>query len=295
MIQIHGIITAMVTPMNQDEALNIQELNRQVERQIDSGVQGLFCLGTNGEAYILSEKEKLEIIEAVVRQSAGRLPVYAGTGCIGTGETVALSRKAQQLGADALSVITPYFAVSSQEEMYAHFMTVADSVDIPVLLYNIPARTGVSLAPNTVKKLAQHPNIAGIKDSSGNFDLMQQYIEESPEHFVVLSGNDSLVLPGLMAGGRGAICGMANLFPGLMASIYAHWCAGRMEKAAAAQKSIRKIRDCLRLGNPSSIVKLAMNLLGHPVGPSRKPFNVPDSKVRLEVEEVLNQFYKDVR
>ena len=145
MTDIHGIIAAMLTPMYPDEIVNTDELKRQVKRLTDAGVHGLFCLGTNGEAYALEKHEKLDVIRSVIDETAGRVPVFVGTGCVSTRETVALSRDAERLGADVLSVICPWFAVSSQEELYRHFMTVASAVQIPIVLYNIPARTGVNL------------------------------------------------------------------------------------------------------------------------------------------------------
>lgn len=293
--KIHGIITAMLTPMNGDESINYRELGNQVRRQINAGVHGLFCLGTNGEGYILSEKEKLEVARTVIDENSGRLPVYAGTGCTGTKETIELSKKVRALGADVLSIVTPYFAATSQNELYAHYASIAEAVDMPVLLYNIPARTGVNLTAETVAKLAAIPNIAGIKDSSGNFDAILQYIEKTPDDFIVLSGNDSLVLWTLAAGGRGGICGIANLFPAAMASIYETWKKGDFRKAKAIQDSIRPIRDCFRLGNPNTIVKIAAGLLGENVGPCRKPFYTDDESVRQEIKHVLDTCYGDMK
>lgn len=295
MVSIEGIITALVTPMHADESLNLPRLSAQVNRQIDAGIHGLFCLGTNGEAFMLRDGEKRQVIETTVAAAAGRVPVYAGTGCIGTRETVALSREAERLGADVLSVICPYFAAASQQDLIRHFTAVADAVSIPVLLYNIPARTGVSLQVGTVQALARVPNIVGIKDSSGNFDLLLQLNEKTPEDFIVLSGNDSLVLWNLMAGGRGGICGTGNLFPERLVSIYTHWRAGGFQAAKAAQDSIRAIRDCLSLGNPNTIIKLAANLLGHEVGPCRQPFWTEDEAVTATLAEVLRREYAGVR
>ena len=132
MTEIYGIIAAMVTPMHSDETLNTQELRKQTERMIYAGLHGLFCLGTNGEAYALNSEEKCTVIETVVNQCAGRIPVYAGVGCITTAETVQMAKTAQQIGADVLSVISPWFAQSSQESLYRHFVTVADAVSIPL-------------------------------------------------------------------------------------------------------------------------------------------------------------------
>ncbi len=284
---IRGIICAMVTPMHADESVNLEGVRRQTRRQIDAGVHGVFCLGTNGEGYILSHREKLEVARAVIDENAGCLPVYVGTGCVGTRETVELSREAERLGADVLSVVCPYFAAASQDELYRHFAEVAGAVSVPVLLYNIPMRTGVNLAVDTVKRLSQIPNIAGIKDSSGNFDQILQYIEKTPEDFIVLSGNDSLALWTLQAGGKGAICGIANLFPRTMVSIYDHFLKGDFAAARRASDAIRPIRDCFKLGNPNSVVKMAANLLGQDVGPCRKPFGTEDESVKQKVARVL--------
>ena len=292
MIDVHGVIPALVTPMNPDESINEIELRRQVRRQIEAGVHGLFVLGTNGEFYALSEAEKLGVLEITVEENNWRLPVYAGTGCPGTAETIRLSKECEKIGAAALSVITPYFAALSQKELTAHFEALAGSVSIPIILYNIPARTNVAMTPETVEKLSRVPGIAGIKDSSGNFDNILQYIERAADSgFAVMSGNDSLLLWTLQAGGKGGVCGIANLFPRTMVSIYELWQKGDFTAAKKAQDSIRAIRNCFRLGNPNSIVKMATNLLGHPVGPCRKPFWSEDSAVTEELSRVLKEYY----
>ena len=214
-IAIKGIICPILTPMYEDESINEQELRNQVNRLIDAGIHGLFAFGTNGESYALSTAEKERVLEIVVEETNHRVPVYAGSGCITTKETIALSKKAFEIGADALSIVTPFYAAASQEELYAHYMDVASAVDMPIVMYNIPPRTGNALAPATVRRLAQSaPNIVGVKDSSGNFDNMKQYIEQTAtldREFSVLSGNDSLILPALVFGGKGGIAGCANV------------------------------------------------------------------------------------
>jgi 4-hydroxy-tetrahydrodipicolinate synthase len=282
-----GIIVAMVTPMTPDEEINEKELRRQVNRMIDADVHGLFCLGTNGEFYALSMEEKLEVIRIVLDENKGRLPVCAGTGCITTKDTIYLSQKAQELGVDALSIITPYFVSISQEELFNHYKQIAGAIDIPIIIYNIPARTGIHIDSRTVAKLSLIPNIIGIKDSSGNFNNILRYIEETGEHFKVLSGNDSLILWTLIAGGSGAISGIANLFPERLSSIYGLWRQGNIEKAKKVQHSIRPIRDTLKLANPNSVVKRAMNLLGYEVGPARSPVSGIDEKLDEELNKVL--------
>lgn len=275
MIEVKGIIPPILTPMNKDESLNLEALRGEVRRVMDAGVHGIFCFGTNGEGYILSEEEKRAVLETVVDMAKGKLPVYAGTGCISTNDTIRQSKMAQDIGADILSIITPSFAAASQEELYTHYKAVAESVSLPIILYNIPARTGNALTPATVRRLAAIDNIIGVKDSSGNFDNMLQYIEQTREYrpFSVLSGNDSLILWNLCAGGSGGVSGCANVYPRVMVSIYEHFINGRFEEARKAQDSIRSLRACFSHGNPNTIIKIAAGMLGYEAGVCRAPFN----------------------
>lgn len=289
-IEIKGVIPALITPMNSDESINLSALGQQVERQLEGGVHGIFCFGTNGEGYILSGAEKRQVLETVVEQVKGRVPVYAGTGCVSTRETIQQSRMAKEVGADVLSIITPSFALASQNELYDHYKAVAEAVDMPIVLYNIPARTGNTLQPATVERLSKIPNIVGAKDSSGNFDHLLQYIEHTRGgDFGVLSGNDSLILWNLYAGGTGGIAGCANVYPHTMASIYNCFMAGELEKARVYQDSIRSFRDCFRYGNPNTVVKTAVALLGYDVGKCRAPFcQLPPEGVKA-LEKVLTE------
>ncbi len=275
-----GIIVPIITPMNDDESFNEAQFRIEINRLIEGGVSGIFALGTNGEVYALSEEEKLRVIKVAVDEVKGRVPVYAGTGCIGTKETVEMSKKAEDLGVDALSVVSPYFVSVSQDDLYRHFSAVAKSVKLPILLYNMPARTGNNINYTTVRKLvAENPNIVGTKDSSGNFDNTLRYIEDTGGKVSVLAGNDSLILWTLLAGGTGAISGWSNVFPKLICSIYDHWAKGDFEAANKAQRAIRPFRDVMALGNPNSIVKRSLNLLGHKVGPAREPASGIDPKI----------------
>ncbi|CAM4176145.1 dihydrodipicolinate synthase family protein [Streptococcus penaeicida] len=275
MVEIKGIISPIITPMNEDESVNHDELRVQIDRLIENGVHGLFVFGTNGEGYILSEEEKIEIMKTTVKQTAGRVPVYASTGLIGTSDTIRLSKKAKEIGVDVLSIITPSFAAASQEELYMHFKTVAEAVDMPIVLYNIPARTNNAIAPSTVGRLSKISNIIGVKDSSGNFDTILQYIEQTRdvEGFSVLSGNDSLILWTLLAGGTGGVAGCSNVYPYTMAQIYNLFLEGKVAEAREYQDSIRSFRDCFKYGNPNTIVKRAVLELDYEVGHCRAPFN----------------------
>lgn len=290
-VAIKGIIPPIITPMNPDESVNIPELRRQVERQISAGVHGIFPFGTNGEGYILSLAEKEEVLEAVIDQVAGRVPVYAGTGCISTRDTIYMSRRAQALGADVLSIITPSFALASQQELYEHYLAVAEQVDLPIVLYNIPARTGNRLLPETVEKLAREVDlIAGAKDSSGDLENLKAYIRctrDIGKPFAALAGNDGAILTCLKEGGAGAVAGRANLYPKTVASIYNHFMAGELEQAEQAQQDILSLARVFPYGNPNTIVKKAVNLLGYPVGDCRRPFHYLCDEGLEELKKVL--------
>ena len=257
-VEIKGIIPPILTPMNPDETVNTTELRAQVDRMIENGCHALFPFGTNGEGYILTAAEKQLVLETVIEQAAGRVPVYAGTGCISTRETIEQSRMAQRAGADVLSIITPSFAAASQEELYRHYATVAEAVDLPIVLYNIPAR--------------------------GNFANLLAYIDagktKTNGRFSVLSGNDQLIIWTLLTGGTGGIAGCANVYPHTMASIYNLFVQGKVDEAIAANASIASFRACFKYGNPNTIVKTAVALLGYNVGPCRAPFNyVPEEGI----------------
>lgn len=291
-VEIKGIIPPVITPMDpRDESVNIPALRDQIERQIAAGVHGIFPLGTNGEAYILDLREKEEVLEAAIDQARGRVPVYAGTGCISTRDTVYLSKRAQQLGADALSVITPSFAAASQEELYHHYRQVAERVDIPIILYNIPARTGNRLLPETVARLAREVDlIRGAKDSSGDLDNLKAYIQVTRDigkDFSVLAGNDGSILACLQAGGAGGVAGRANLWPRTIVSIYHHFVAGELEQAREAQDAILALQRVFRYGNPNTIIKKGVALLGYPVGDCRRPFHDLCDEGMAELRAVL--------
>ena len=290
---IKGIITPIITPMNPDESVNVPELRNQIERQIAGGVHGIFCFGTNGEGYILSTQEKEEILEATIDQVKGRVPVYAGTGCISTRDTIYMSRRAQELGADVLSIITPSFAAASQKELYDHYCEVAKHVDLPIVLYNIPPRTGNKLLPETVAKLARDVDvIQGAKDSSGDLENLKAYIrltQDVGKPFSVLAGNDGAILTCLKEGGAGGIAGRANLYPKSLASIYNSFVAGDIAQAEKLQDAVATLQRVFRFGNPNTVIKKAVAMLGYPVGDCRRPFNYLCDEGIAELQAVLKE------
>ncbi|TDF98710.1 4-hydroxy-tetrahydrodipicolinate synthase [Paenibacillus piri] len=283
MFKPEGIIPAMITPFTPNDEIHEQAIRQMVNRFIDAGAHGIFCLGTNGEFFSLTYDEKVRIAEIVADEAKGRIAVYMGTGGISTREVVRLSRDMERIGIDALSVITPYFLPFSQKELIGHYSAVAAATSLPILLYNIPARTGVSLEPNTVAELSGVPNIVGIKDSSGSFENILQYIERAEPDFSVLAGTDSLILWTLLAGGKGAIAATANIAPELVVSIYELWKKGRLTEAQQNQNRLRPIRAAIQAGTLPSALKEALNMLGLQAGQARAPVAPVGDQVKEEL------------
>ena len=290
---IRGIIPPVITPMNNDpeQTVNHEALRQQVERLLAGGVHGMFPLGTNGEAYALSFKEKEEVLATVIDQVKGRVPIYAGTGCITTAETIRMSRCAEEMGADALSIITPSFALASQKELYDHYVAVAKQVNIPIILYNIPPRTGNKLLPETVQALCRDVDvIVGAKDSSGDIENLKAYIRltrELDKDVAILAGKDGAILTCLKEGGAGGIAGRANIWPATVAKIYDCFKAGDLEGAQAAQDAVAILQQTYKYGNPHTIIKTAVALQGYNIGKCRAPFNYVPEEGLEAIKKVL--------
>ena len=283
-MEIKGIITAMVTPFDENQKINETAARQLVDKLISQGVHGLFILGTNGEFHVLSDDEKVEFAKIVIDQAAHRVPVYVGAGACGTQETIKLAQRMEAVGADALSVISPYFIAPTQQELADHYRKVAEAVNIPIIMYNIPKNTGINIEPETVKSLIGVKNISGIKDSSGNMENMQGYIDAGKDSdFVVLVGSDSKILPALKIGAAGAIAGTSNVIAELDVSIYENYLKGNLEAAEQAQKDIDVLRGVLKLGTVPSVMKRAVTLLGINVGDARYPV----SKLPAEADEQI--------
>lgn len=292
-VEIKGIIPPILTPMKEDESLNLPELRNQIERLLSGGVHGLFAFGTNGEGYILSEHEKYEVLEVMIDQVKGRVPVYAGTGCISTRDTIRQSVQAEKMGADVLSIITPSFAAASQKELYDHYVEVAKHVNIPIILYNIPPRTGNKLLPETVRDLIRDVDvIVGAKDSSGDIENLKAYIRltnELDQDVAILAGNDGAILTCLKEGGKGGIAGRANIWPHTLASIYDKFVAGDLEGAQQAQDAIAVLQGAFKYGNPNTIIKRAVEMLGYPVGKCRAPFYYVPEEGLAVIQQILDE------
>jgi 4-hydroxy-tetrahydrodipicolinate synthase len=291
-MEVKGIIAAMVTPFDENQKINEAATNQLIEKLIKDGVSGIFILGTNGEFHVLTEEEKVSFAKIVIDTVNKRVPVYVGAGGNSTSEVIALSQKMEKLGADALSMITPYFVPLTQAELIAHYKAVAASVKTPIILYNIPKMTGINIEIETVRELAKVSNIIGIKDSSGKLENIEGYIEAAKgQDFVVLSGSDSLILKALKIGATGAIAATANLITALDVSIYENYVNGDLEAAQKAQDDIEELRGVLKLGTIPSVLKKSVELAGIPVGPARFPVAGLEDEAVSKIKDMLS-YYK---
>lgn len=272
-MKLRGIIPPVVTPMTADQELDLPGLRRLIDLMLAKGVHGIFVLGTTGEFYALTDDEKQRVLADAVAHVGGRAPVYAGTGAETTREVVRLTRMAEREGAAGVSVITPYFIKPNQTELADHFRRIAESTSLPVVLYNNPATCGgLSIEPETVAKLAEVPNVIGIKDSSGDLQNTIELIRQTPrEKFSVLNGRDTLILAALQAGAAGAIPASCNIAPDLCVGIYESFAKGNVDAAREFQSRLHGVRMAMSLGTGNSAVKEAMAILGRSAGPMRSP------------------------
>ena len=229
-----GMATAMVTPMT-PEGVDYEALGRFIDFQLASGINALVAVGTTGESATLSPEERKKVISFTIDQVAGRIPVIAGTGTNNTQHAIDYSVSASQAGADALLVVTPYYNKATQNGLIAHFTAIADKVDKPIILYNVPSRTGCNLLPATVEKLADHPNIAAIKEASGNMSQVVELFARCGDKIDVYSGEDGLTVPMLSMGGKGTISVLSNVVPKGAVAMTDAFFAGDVQKAAKLQ------------------------------------------------------------
>jgi 4-hydroxy-tetrahydrodipicolinate synthase len=287
MFQPYGIIPAVVTPVDDNEELNEAALRRLVNFIIQGGVHGLFATGSQGEFWAFNVEEKQRIWEVVKEETAGRVPVYVGTAAVTTREAIALTQTAERVGVDAVSILTPFFVAPSQQELYAHYVAIAEVTSLPIILYTNPARTGVSLKPETLAKLSEIPNIVGVKDSSGDLSLTAEYIRVTPENFAVLMGRDTLILAGLLYGVKGAIAATANVVPALVVSIYERFKVGDLDGARRAQEALAPLRLAFSWGTFPVVIKEALDLMGLEAGPARAPVGPMSREQRGRLKDVL--------
>ncbi len=267
-----GAGVALVTPMKPNGEVNYEKLEEILEEQIAGGTDAIIACGTTGEASTLTHEEHLDVIRHTCKTVAGRIPVIAGTGSNCTETAIYLSKEAEQAGADGVLVVSPYYNKATQKGLTAHFTAIANAITIPVILYNIPGRTGVNIQPQTIVDLCRNvENIVGVKEASGNFSEIPSLMSLAEGCVDVYSGNDNQIVPLLSLGGKGVISVLSNVAPRKVHDICASYFAGDVKRSMELQlQAIPLINELFREVNPIP-VKAAMNLMGKEVGPLRMP------------------------
>jgi len=289
--KINGVLTAIVTTFDREGAFDPVRQREQVRRQINAG-NGIFCGGTNGEFFVLNEQEKIAVTTTCVDEVNGQAPVVAHIGKISTRETIRLGKQIARLGVDAVSAITPWFVPLKQQELIDHYQRVADALSVPLFLYNIPARTGNTLQPETVRTLAAHPNIIGIKDSAGSYESLSGFLQATADcdGFDVLNGPDSLIHQGFVDGCSASISGLANVAPEAINAIWARFRAGDIAGSHQAQENVTGLRTALySIGFSPAAVKKAVSLQGFEVGESRYAVQFSADE-QQQIRQIVNHY-----
>lgn len=275
-----GSGVALVTPFTQD-GVNLAQYKKLVDFQIENGTDAIISCGTTGEPSTMTDKEQESVIAAAVEATAGRVPVVAGVGGNNTAHVIASAKRAKELGADGLLAVTPYYNKTTQAGMVAHFHAVADATDLPVILYNVPSRTGLNMTADTLVKVAAHPNVLGMKEASANIEQITEMACKCPD-LPLYSGNDDHIVPVMSLGGIGVISVAANIIPAQIHQLCAKWLAGDIAGARQIQFQCHALMRALFLETNPSPVKTALNLMGYDAGPVRLPL-VPLEEKNLQV------------
>ena len=284
-----GSGVAIVTPFTTD-TVDLTVLGRLLDFQLANGTDAVIVCGTTGEAATMSYRERMRTIEFCVGHVDGRVPVIAGSGSNSTQTALTLSRDAERAGADGLLVVTPYYNKASQTGLIRHFSAVADGVNVPVILYNVPSRTGVNIAPETYAALAQHPNINGVKEASGNLGAIQRTVNLCPEDFFIWSGNDDETAPICLLGGKGVISVVANILPGEMHRLTELCFQNDFAAAGNLQLRLKDLCDAMFCEVNPIPVKTALNLMGYDAGPLRLPLCEPSEENLRRIRRTLVRY-----
>ena len=285
-----GAAVALVTPFNADGTVNYDEFARLIDFQIENSTDALVIAGTTGESSTLSEQEHIDVIKFAVEHTKHRVPIIAGTGSNATETAVMLSKEAEAAGADALLLVTPYYNKTSQRGLYVHYKTIADSVKLPIILYNVPSRTGLGIDVETAAKLAEIDNIVAMKDAVGNITYTANLIERCGDKLAVYSGNDDQIVPMMSLGAKGVISVLSNVAPKETHDMCAAALAGDYKTAAALQLKYLKLIHALFIETNPIPVKEAVNQMGFAAGACRLPlYEMADETKAVLVAEMKKQ------
>jgi len=287
-----GSGVAIITPFNEG-GVDFQKLGELLDWHVESGTDAIIICGTTGEATTMSDEEKKAAYKYTVDKIAGRLPVIAGTGSNDTRHSIELSRYAESVGCNGVLCVTPYYNKTTQKGLVAHYTAIADSINIPVIIYNVPGRTGLNVNADTLRTLSKHKNIAGVKEASGNISQIVEIGRFCDENFCMYSGNDDQVVPLLSVGGIGVISVVANIAPREMHDMVISFLEGDWKRAMELQLSIKSLNDALFCEVNPIPVKTAMNLLGYKVGSLRLPLvDMTEKNLEYLKKELVNYGFK---
>ena len=284
-----GAAVALVTPFKEDNTTDLDLLGRLIDFQIENDIDAIAVCGTTGEASTLSKKEHRQIIETAVKKAKGKVPIIAGAGSNNTGTALSLSLAAEDAGADALLLVTPYYNKTTQTGLIEHYFYIADRTSLPIILYNVPSRTGLNILPETYQKLAEHPNIVAVKEANGNIESIIKTMNLCEDSLSIYSGEDGLTLPTLAVGGIGVISVAANIMPKKMRLLCDAFEKGKNAEAAALQREISEICSALFSETNPIPVKKALTMIGYPVGKGRLPLCEMSEKNEKRLASVLKK------
>lgn len=287
----YGVIPPIITPLTQEGKVNEKVLRQLVNRFIEAGVHGLFPLGTTGEFYAFTEEEMKRILFTVMEETAGRVPVYAGANHITTRGVIEYLKLAKAAKVDAVSVLTPMFISQTQDELYHYYKSIAESTDLPIIIYNNTPKTNINVAPETIARLAEIENIVGVKDSTGDMTNTEEYIRltRNQDNFGVLVGRDTLIYAGLCYGAVGAIASCANIAPNLTASIYNRYMEGDLEGALKAQFDLAPLRILCNMGTFPAVIKEGLVMQGLDVGKCLEPIQELKAEEKQKLRDQMSK------
>lgn len=287
----YGVIPPIITPLTQEGKVNEKVLRQLVNRFIEAGVHGLFPLGTTGEFYAFTEEEMKRILFTVMEETAGRVPVYAGANHITTRGVIEYLKLAKEAKVDAVSVLTPMFISQTQDELYHYYKSIAESTDLPIIIYNNTPKTNINVAPETIARLAEIENIVGVKDSTGDMTNTEEYIRltRNQDNFGVLVGRDTLIYAGLCYGAVGAIASCANIAPNLTASIYNRYMEGDLEGALKAQFDLAPLRILCNMGTFPAVIKEGLAMQGLDVGKCLEPIQELKAEEKQKLRDQMSK------
>ena len=271
-----GVFVPLATAFNNSGAVDVSTMRKLTKFVVDNGVRGVMPAGSTGEFFGLNKKDRKILLEAVLSEAQGKIPVYAGTGAVTTREVIELTKQAEEIGADGVLILTPFYIMPSQEDLYEHYVRIANNTSLPVIVYSNPGRTGgVCPAPETVLKLSRIENIVGLKDSSGNLALTAEYIRQTEDgDFCVLMGQDKLFFAGLMHGCTALVAATANVAPKLVVELYDAYVNKSFERCLHLQKKVTLLRDGFECLPFPVAAKALIKMVGIDVGPPRAPLGL---------------------